>query len=200
MHYAVQKRQSPFEACYSQWRIMMWYYTRDLMSAIDKAKVTKSQGKRLENHSILYFISSKHMLKTRNTQLWITLWYSLYHKHVITVTLTVVCPTLNQKRNVTLHKVAYRHIHVNKTNSSAYSQLSGHPNVFISELPHVSVCQREVSTPRYSTGIALLLISLEKNSADFLAVLLRSGSLKSTWNRPNLALEEIKTDNTVRKI
>ena len=60
------------------------------------------------------------------------------------------------------------------------AQLSERNIVLNSELPTGSLRHSEPSTLGSSTGILLLLIMWEKIAADFLAVLLRSGSLKST--------------------
>jgi hypothetical protein len=63
------------------------------------------------------------------------------------------------------------------------------------------VCgHRELLFTRNSAGIWLLLIISEKTRADFLAVRLRLGSLKSTWWRPKLSLEKKELHKTARKL
>ena len=90
--------------------------------------------------------------------------------------------TTKKKQNIsTKHTMTTLHIKATITISSPNSLTTVRQNnVLNSELPTESLRHSEPSTLSSSTGILLLLIMWEKIAADFLAVLLRSGSLKST--------------------
>ena len=110
--------------------------------------------------------------------------------------------TTTKKQNISIkHTVTTLHIKATITISSANSLTTVRQNnVLNSELPTESLHHSEPSTLSSSTGILLLLIIWEKIAADFLAVLLRSGSLKSTWNRPNFSLKHTKINKRVRNL